>query len=290
MSNPFFGVLHSVLWKAKSPPEGESIPTPESLHQELVALVETGSFHFRDVEHGDCFNSGLNLKLWMKNWKPGFVVRRMDPYSLDHLKEGDITPPQLQHLTIPVPSGKLLAFNWCHIGAFTRLTEDATKDARLMSSIADRVRHTEAMAKLGIACVYVGDGSTDLYVDDNGLRAGVFYEESEGPSGTRLGSVHNGLWWTCVMDRQVLVDMLSKADPGLDVEAALAEWKASPSGFEEFEGPVGQHHLYFSGQPEVFEKLFSSEEVSMEGFDESYFVLASRPLTPVPKRNKAPKP
>ena len=290
LGNPFFNALHRVLWKANSPAEGESIPTPEALHEELVKLIETGTFHYRDLEHGECFNSGLHLKLWTKNWKPGLLVRRIDPYSLAHLAEGDITPPQLHHLTIPVPSGKLLAFNWCHIGAFTRLTEEATKDARLMGSIAGRVRYTEAMATLGIACVYVADGSTDLYVDGNGLRAGAFYQESEEPSGTRLGSVCNDLWWTCVMDRQVLVEMLSKADPGLDVEAAMAQWKASHSGFMEFDGTVGEHHLYFSGQPDVFEKHFSTEEVSMEGFDESYFVLASRPLTPVPKRSKAPKP
>jgi hypothetical protein len=274
-----FPAFHRLVWQAILPPEGQEPKAAEVLHQELVKTVETGNFHFRDVEDDYCFNSGHSLKLWFKNWEPGYVVRRLDPYRLNHLAEGDILAPRLHHATIDFPSGKLLAFDACRSRAFREVMDELEQGLPSINSVAGRVERSTFLAGLGIASAFVGNTSTVLRLDEQGIRAGWTSIPDE--TSQDLGTVCNDMWWTSVVDRQTLVGLFAKNPKVTDPEAAVSEW-LKEHGAHVVQATVepGTYHLYFAGDPSVFEKHFNMEEVGFDRFREPYFALSKSELTP----------
>ena len=277
-----FPALHRLVWQSIQPPEGEAPKSVEALHQDLVSTVNTGNFHFRDVEDDFCFNSGHALKLWFKNWVPGYVVRRLNPYSLAHLAEGDVVAPRLHHVPIDFPSGQVLAFDACRSKVFREVMDQLEAGLPSINSVAGRVERSTFLASLGIASVFVGNTSTVLRLDEQGIRGGWTSTPEEG---TRdLGTVCNDMWWTSVVDRQTWVGLFAKHPDVADPEAAVARWlKECASQVIQATVEPGTYHLYFAGDPSVFTQHFQTEEVDFDSFREPYFALAKNELTPRPK-------
>lgn len=269
----------------------------EEFHEKFVRAITAGNFGFYDTELGDCANSGLRLRLVVKDWVPELgtteIINKSSVFT--PLAPGQIRPPGIEHVVINAPSGELLINDWLRIGAFTELTQETLKAAggQSICSSAGRVLQTQIYAReLGFASVSSAEGGPEVFLEDGRLLFGYEGEDSCRPASRQsLGSVCTDLWWSTIIDRQVLVDLVArKLGPELAEKEVVALEAETADSLIKVSVPPGQYHLYFSADTSVFGEKFASEEVSMEDMGEPMFVLSPSPLTLIDKPAKVKRP
>lgn len=293
LSKAFLSLFHRSNPKFNAP--GEPMLTVQQLHQGLCDLAEHGNFESFDTSPIQCQTSSMNLILTVNGWQPSF--ERYDPQSghFFELKEGDIVAPVLQHTKIPVPSGKMLASDWFRTPEFKALCDELIDDSVSINSPNGCALRTRQYAeKMGVVHVFVGDSSPEIISGPGGVCVGRIDEDSSDDKlaiGSSQGRVCTDLWWTTIVDKQILVDLLSrKMSPDLardTVEKLIVE---QDSDIVEFDLPPGEYHLYYTGNHEQFVQLFDRSGVDFSGVKTPMFLLwkDELPLLTRPKNKRKP--
>lgn len=286
LGESFHPILNLTLMKARSF-EGRTPPIDEAIHGQLVHLMEEGTFDIGDINRLECGYSGQSLSIEMTGWTPRLLAFNDSTRHYEPMTADTITAPRVEHVTIEVPSGHLLVSDWFSHAGFANRSKEVLQGIPSINYEPGTVETTLRMASfMNVATVFVGDGSTDVLLDQNGLRVGRANEAVPPIGGQHMGSVSMGRWWVTLVDRQVLVDLLSQTMTDEQAEGEVAHLISDhPNGVLEIHVPPGTYHLYFSGSPETFEKHFDMAEVTMEGFDDPMFVLSPCELTPRPAPN-----
>ena len=263
-------------------------PSAEEVHDYFCQTVANGTFSLRDMEREQCQTSGLHLTPLLKDWVPKMILLDAEAKKYRSLEENDIASPQIQHATIPVPSGKLLVSDWFRNDAFTELFEQAKEGIHSIGNVAAREELTQRIAQqLGVAHVYVGNSCPNVVADEQGVRVGSLADDQQSMD---TPSVCTDLWWTTMVDKQVLTDLLAKTMPrdqaATQVEQLIAN---QASDVIELDMAPGTYHLYFSGEPALFKKLFNHDGVDWDGFESPMLVMTPKSLSPKVSRG-GPKP
>lgn len=262
--------------------ESEPALTPEQVHEVFQKLACEGNFQSFETETVTCQTSNLSLTATFHDWQPSF--ERYDPKARRFLplQAGDIKGAALEHVRIPVPSGKMLAADWFRHPVFAQITEEMESSEVSINSVAGCVIRTREYAeKLGVAHVFVGNSSPEMVSSQDGmLVAGWVDDEQEVTlAGKSQGSICTDLWWATVVDQQVLVDLLArKMSRDEAVEAVQDMIDNQASTVVQFDLPPGEYHLYFTGTQELFEKLFDRDGVDFTGMQMPMFVLSKNEL------------
>lgn len=263
-------------------------PSFEQVHEFFQRTIQEGDFPRYMMERQDCRLSGISIIPEMRSWKPRVLVFDPKLMAFRDLKQEEVPVPQVHHTTIPVPSGKLLIADWFRHNTFTALAEQAW--AGSLSSAWACAQKTRAMAeKLGVAHVFVGNTSPSVVADQSGVRVGCLDDEAQA---IEQGSVCTDLWWVSMVDKQVLVDLLAQKMPHRQAQREVEELVANQAGtgdVMELEVAPGTHHLYYSGDPDLFAGLFDRQGVDWQEFTTPMFILSPKDLAPRPSRS-GPKP
>jgi hypothetical protein len=267
----------------------------------LIKVLDAGDIQWFQLEVPECLATGQRFATEIHNWQPtlGTLERRKGGSRIIPLKPGQFSDPGVECVTINAPSGELLINDWFRIDAFTKICQDVLKDNKCFSVNSDAgvIAQTSIYAnKLGFASVFVGNSCPSVFARDGNLAIGLGRDNGEDPvitpNGKELGSVCTDLWWTTIIDRQVLTDLVATTMPRAqaiqEVDDIIKEY--SHTMMIAHVEP-GTHHLYFSGSPSTFQKTFASEELALDDFDEPMFVLSATPLTlkdPAPAQKRRP--
>ena len=259
-------------------------PQIEDIHARLVSLVDTGSFDEVWCDTQECQRHGQRISLRLTNWRPemGTIDRKAGPDApFVPLVAGQFGPRTVHHTTIPVPSGELLINDWFRIDAFSRACRALDEDKMSINIHAGCVQQTLRYAQeLGFAHVMVGNSVPSVVARDGRIDIGHYDEDEEGGmDGDHLGNVCTDLWWTTIIDKQVLLDICATAMPR---EQALQEIDAFLAQYDHTvmttQVPPGTYHLYFSGDTETFAEKFDSPDADMSAFEKPMFILSPVPL------------
>lgn len=291
LGNLMRGVFIKPLYYLRDP------KTAEQVHQAITDKVVQGNFGYYDMEPGECFNTGETIRLVMDNWQPtlGSVAFTEDhKSSFTPFAPGQLTPPKLEHVVIPVPSGELLINDWFRVPGFTEMTDAIARDNGNpdIGSTQGRADLSRIYAeKAGFVSVFVGGSFPHVIKRDGRLLVGCVDIEGEiVVPGKDLGRVDTNLRWATMIDRQVLVDFLATATSPAEAEAAVATMeKESRQELIKVKLPPGEYHLYFAGREDVFEKEFKSNQVDMSAFERPMIVLSPDALDLKPVASKAPR-
>lgn len=271
----------------------EEHETPEEVHARLVQWVKDGNVRwFQTGERAQCRNSGERLCLKFEGWGPvvGLPQHGNTELPVRPLAAGDIAPPDLVHVTVEVPSGELWITDWICLDAFkTAVQQEVSYDRPTVNTLAGRVAETRRCQELGFVFFCVNNTSPSVVLQDGRLVVGL--EQMEGDDevqGKKLGRICTDMWWTTIIDRQVLSGLMATQVGQEAAETALVEYeKRDPHDLIKINVPPGTYHLYFAGNPDVFHDRFSSPQVATKGFEEVMGVLSPDELTLVPKSRPA---
>ena len=285
--------------------QGEGSPVA---HEKILSKISSGTLS--GGEGVACQNSGLRLYVEFNHWVPTLgTIDFSKGYNAPFvpLAPGQIKPPGIEHVVVDFPTGELLIKDWFRLDAFNQTVERARKNEVLNSlePIAGVVERTNMYAKLGFVGVFVGNTSPSIVSREGRLDVGSTHEryevvDGEGVyidsevSGDHLGSCSTDMWWTTIIDKKVLVDICSadqsRATAVAQVEALLEEYEGDVI---KVQVPPGKYHLYFSGDPSIFEENFHSPHADLSGFSEPMFTLSPVELAltpkPVPPRSSGPR-
>lgn len=280
-----------------------------AIHERFLQFMNEGNFRRMFFPSSHCQFSDLTLATDFVQWRPVFsvattaesgeVVRNGKLFR--ELRPRDIPEAKIGHAVIPVPSGHVLISDWFRLPEFTAATkqaEEADAHRASLNSELGRARQTELLARtLGIVVVSVGDSTPEVFKHHSSLRVGqpgpeapVLLEE-RAQLGRSLGTITTDLWSVCMIDKQVLIDVVRQAGTQSDPETYVERWLMEPEQQALVHAHVepGAYHLYFAGDPERFAKLFASPKVALEGLEQPMCVLHPTELTlQPPDKKRAP--
>lgn len=261
----------------------------EEAYAAVAQAIEQGNFHPYDCGELYSFENGENYKLQVNAWAPQAMTWTM-AHKFQPLT-GEARPPQIEHVTIEVPSGELWVADWIRIPELTELSKiwDGTAD---INSSAGRVAVTTAYATHGLASVYVGNSSPQILRQGDRLVIGREQDE-EGATAEGQWQPHSictDLRWASLIDRQKLIECLSEVLPRAEAEAkveAYAQSTDSMCRFQRIQVPPGTYHLYFAEHPSVFQDKVAPDALPLRGITPD-FVFSPTPLSLALDESKLP--
>jgi hypothetical protein len=234
------------------------------------------------------FHSGVKARIQLQDWNP----------SLFHFDraQGKEVPVQLFSLNIinqaeiRIRDGRMLATDFFRFKdkAFQAIID--RPDGGSVNSTAGCVEETLAQLEKGIIYVQSGNSFPSILRSADGtLLIGRPDWDEPGldvAGATELGSVCCDLWWTTIIERVHLEELLAEVR-SYSIEEARADldkYLAKEGGnVAQFTIEPGTKHLYFSGNHEDFALAFHSPSVQEPKGFEPFFVLADRELELTPR-------
>lgn len=296
LSIVFSTVFHDLCYAVSRPKEGRPAPSDyQAFHAHLKHRVEEGTLGPKEVFSDRCHYTGHNFQVLLHHWQPTYYMPKVGLNHFLALTAETIPPPSLQHASIPVPSGEVLAFGSLVHPAFQKALDQAKQKGKVgsVNSTVGRERRTHAMAEVGMVELMCEDGSIELCMDGNRVCAGtVLSSEAKKKLSPRRLSVDSS--WVYLVDRQVLIGLLAENGLGnksaAKIAAYLEDWlEDEGENVVKFQLEPGIHHLYFAGDARYFQQTIQAQSIEFEeGFAPS-FVLSSRELAPRPKRSLPPR-
>lgn len=278
---------------------GDQAVDVDAKHQELQSLMAEGSFEwFWFRSEGACSKTGLRVLVETKGWAP--FLGTLDPSSRGFAPLADTQIPRskVEHVVVPVPSGELWINDMFRTPSFIAAFKQATENLPSINEEPGCVARTQALVEqLGLASVFVGNTSPRVVLDRGRLLFGHLDDGEDGDDDEPmplegateqqlLGYVCTDLWWASMIDKELLLDVMARHQPREQAELELKAWE--DEGFHSLvkvQVPPGTYHLYFSGDPDVFEEKFPeqyADEVGFSSFESPMFLLSPDELTPTP--------
>lgn len=292
LSIVFSTVFHDLCYAVSRPKEGRPAPSDyQAFHAHLKHRVEEGTLGPKEVFSDECHYTGHNFQVLLNHWQPTYYMPKVGLNPGQALTAETIPPPSLQHASIPVPSGEMLGFGSLAHPAFREALEKAKQKGKVRSvnSTVGRERRTHAMAEVGMVELMCSDGSIELCMGENGVRAGtVLSSEAKKKLSPHRLSVDSS--WVYLVDRQVLTGLLAENGLGNHSADWLEGWlEEQGENVVQFQLEPGVHHLYFAGDARYFQETIQDKSIEFEeGFAPS-FVLSSSELAPRPRRSLPPR-
>jgi hypothetical protein len=265
-----------LITKAAASVVAESADAPiDRIHERLVEFVEAGVFPAGGFQ--ECFLSGMRIGAQVVDWQ--FTLGVSEQRKFRPLRAGEVSPPGVKTLSIDLPTGELWIADWFRIDAFSEACKAVETGLPSLNSEAGTRARTEALAReLGFAHVFVGNTCPSVVLDAQGrMVVGSLKDRNSKAAGERVGSVCTDLWWTTIIDRQTLVDLVARTMPRQQAEKIVAEYGAEEDVLK-VQLPPGQGHLAFAGNPETFAKRFRSPDLSLAPFSSPMFAFSSQPI------------
>lgn len=250
---------------------------PVQVYEGLAQIIEKGNFHPYDCGELYSFENGENYKLQVDGWRPQVMTwssqDKFQPLATS------AQPAQIEHVTVEVPSGELWVADWIRIPELTDLSKiwDGTAD---INSSAGRVAVTIAYAAHGLISVHVGNRSPHILRQGDRLVIGHEQEAAQAEGQWQPRAICTDLRWATMIDRQVLVDVLSAVMSPADAEAKVTAYAASTDpmcAFQRIQVAPGTYHLYFAEHPVVFQEKVAPDALPLRGITPD-FVVSPVPL------------
>lgn len=277
---------------------------PEDVHAKLLRVIDEGVFKFSASNHGVCMSSGERIDILFDGWEAQAGRGTYTPlpgswrsdYTFAPLTEEDISSPQVESVSIPVPSGEIWIADWFRIPAFHALGEKLDNDPNgpNISAIGGRTEQMRRYAEtLGVA--HIPCKSPDLTQDESIIMGGYLDIDQEDPKNF-AGRISANLRWTTIVDKRHLVSLLGLTLGEEEALRQVSEYEASSEGKDLIKLQVkpGFLHIYAAGAVGLFGKIeeqFDTSGLNLSQFEHPAFVLSETPLSPVSKlTRKTPRP
>lgn len=225
----------------------------QNRHADLCVKFDSGSFgnwDFDGCSAEPCPATGEKLRPMLRDgWKPVLLKFSFEGNAsgerFEVITDG-IPEQQVLHVSIPVPSGNMIAADWFRFGdnLFTSAVDARSLDFDINYEFGRRAQTEYYAREFGFLSISVGNSSPSLLQRDGHLVLAC--ETGDGdPVGKPLGSVCTDLWWATVIDEAVLRDLIARkhGDAGL---TALEEYLAKDRNHFRFKAPQGTLHAYYS--------------------------------------------
>jgi hypothetical protein len=234
-----------------------------------------------------CHECGQSMRLDFENWQPSYQVFKTLPDGSLNYKE--LIPPKncldknVTELKVNFPTGELVIADWFRIEEFTDTVEYKGKDKysedRSINYAKGRVKSTTDYAeKFNFISVSVGNSSPRIFKKGNTLvfGRGEYNEETDEevkPKGfAEKGYVCTDLWAVTVIDKQTLIEIVSKAK-GEDATKIIEDYIAETYGVNEIKVKPGEYSFKFHGNYHEFDKYLNDENAPK---DVEKFLIVSK--------------
>lgn len=264
----------------------------EGAYRRIVGDVDNGNFpwFFTDSSE-ECQTTGERLHMEWQGWVPRMGTMPPRDRCRDSLTPARAIEPAkvIQH-EILAPSGEMLIADWFRIPAFTEAVADPAAKAYEYSinNAAGLQRQAQWYCEVhGFASIFVGNTSPQILVRDgteaerNGqvLLAHLGQDTSAGAdvAGVReVGTVCTDLWWTTIIDREVLTSIVARSMTRGDAEKAVAdlieEW-----GIKSVRVRPGRLYVYHTAEYSEMGD-FVSAAVATKGLDTLFCVISEQEI------------
>ena len=266
----------------------------ESLYWSIVEQSDRGDLAWYCTDSGEvCQTTGERLHMEWLGWVPCLGTRQ-DPSVFAYkspLVAASVIPPApvVQH-EINAPTGELLIADWFRIEGFTTAVKDPAAGGEYSScSSAGCQRQAAWYAKqFGFASIFVGDCGPNILVrkgsdaDRSGHIVLAQIEESyraatDPAGGTLAGSVCTDLWWTTIIDRQVLTSIVARSMSQAEAERAV-QGLVDEGNMTRVQVRPGKLFVYHTADfPEM--NAFECAQAPTAGVELLYGVISERELT-----------
>lgn len=286
--------------------------TEVQIYKKLTDIMDEGCFDVHSMSagfdcRGHCNLTGAILNIDMQaGWTPrlGVITAYPTGVTFTALTQDAPVSGVLMH-SIPAPSGEMLVADWFVFenDLFTNLVR-AGEPALSVNTEAGRAAHTQYYAREhGFMSVAVGDCSPQVLARKDHAVIGNFYDDefderdkTTSPlKGEIKGQICTDLHWASMIDKQVLLDLLSTVVPREQAEQEVATLCQS-SDVVTLQMPPGKVYFHFtakSGDMAHF-KCDGPVRINRDGINAFLIALSSEPLSwrakPAPRANKAPRP
>jgi hypothetical protein len=289
--------LQRDIWDLTYYADDTPLPDVQAIYEKFTALMNAGNLPYHSIDQGmSCGKTGEYIAVDIQGWVP----------ILGTVKTGGFKPVEPitvaetnKTTTVNFPTGDLVAMDWFRDSAdgFTNyFNAKGDGDLPSVNSEAGVCKSTEFYAALGMAHVFVGNSSPNIFTrkKDSMIVAGSNWreynadmsarysddEDDEGedydtatnssPKGMKdQGTVCTDLWWVSIIDRQTLTELLVE-QLGEDSREEIKEFVSS-----EFDVNIkvkpGKYTLHYNGHPSSFYELLGDK--TEYGIGTPYFAL-----------------
>ena len=293
--------------------------TPEGIQEAYRAVVDSVTqgntpVHRNTSDHY-CGNDNISYRHTMINWQITLMGFDMKAKKFKPLQP--IEGPKIVEVSIDFKTGNLLIADWFRIEEFTQLVKASQTSISVNSSQGREQQTQKYIDDFNMVSVSCGNSAPGLYWQDGALVVGFHndeYTDAEDsgveeykpcplPEGMKeIGQVCCDLWWTTIIEKENLVEIIARSLAQKDLEdpntlkerseTILADYieEKVPNGYlNEIKIPPGQYWLYQYQGEEDFYEVFESPDLPLHPSMETKFVLSSRRLEFVDKRDPKPE-
>lgn len=260
--------------------------------------------NFSDFELGTdvckCHECGQTMRLNFKNWQPSYKVFKTMPDGTLNYKE--LVPPKncldknITELKVNFPTGELLIADWFRIPEFTETVEykgeDKYSQERSINYATGRVKSTTDYAeKFNFISVSVGNSSPRIFKQKNTLvfGRGTYDEEKDCEIAPKKfvekGYVCTDLWAVTIIDKQTLIEILSKAK-GEDSTEMVENYLETEFDGNTIKVQPGEYVLKFHGNYYEFDQYLNDDNAPKDV--EKFLMLSKSELNLENKRKNKP--
>jgi len=238
-----------------------------------------------------CGATGVPLNVVLgSGWRAVLAERRSKGEALgsgfEYIPVGPSPEDEVRHVSIPAPSGKMLAADWFRLdgNAFTEAVNARDLNFDINTGFGMR-QQTEHYAKEhGFLSIFVGNTSPHLYRRGEFDVIGNELDEGRRPSpGKSQASFCTDLWWATIIDAQILREVLVKHH-GEQAGSAAFDAFIKDGDYKSFEVPKGEYHAHFTDLPGYLVNYEpEGADVSWAPYRDVYCVLGQEQLQWRPK-------
>lgn len=246
------------------------------------AIRGTLSEIFDRIPDLTCGTTDVTFEMRLADWQPSLWYFDRDMNDFAEIEP--IGQRGIQHLTIELRTGNLLVADTIHLKAFRDAFEKDYSKPSINSTIGCEME-TARYASRGVIHVTApdryptilktGDGELVLgQIDDDAPGSEAFAEASH-------GRVYTDVWWVTMVERETLEEIVAESTPcPLETAQQVVAKYLEEMGDEVKQVTVakGVKHLYFAGEPEIFEMRFQSPDLKLSSLIEPLFVLTDREI------------
>jgi hypothetical protein len=244
-----------------------------------------------------CHECGQSMLLNFKDWQPSYQVFKTMPDGTLNYKE--LVPPKncldksITELKVNFPTGELLIADWFRIPEFTDTVEyngeDKYSQERSINYATGRVKSTTDYAeKFNFISVSVGNSSPRIFKQKNTLvfGRGEYDEEKDceivPKNFVEKGYVCTDLWAVTIIDKQTLIDIVSKAK-GEDATEIVEGYLQTEYGGNTIKVKPGEYTFKFHGNYYEFDKYLNDDNAPK---DVEKFLIVSKSEVPLDNKKK----
>lgn len=263
---------------------------PEGAYETAVNLFVAGNLG-RLGSLNPCQMTGKRMLFTLDGWKP-----RLKEFLNSKIQDVSdlIEPPGLQHAIVNFKSGKLIVGDSIRLESLIKVMRSLEEGD--LESIQGVINRTHQYLKSNLISVFVSNSSPQVYHDGNSLLLVGHEEENEGGRKVTdfksVASICTDLWWTTIMDRVDLEEVLIKEGKTQDQATEIVNSLIENSENSQVEIAPGTYHLYFHGNPDFIHQDYQIEGAPDMGDLQPYFLLSTKELdiTPKSRATKSIKP